>query len=211
MMFLYLDESGDLGFDFFNKRPSRFFTVTVLAVQGIMQQKAIASAIRKTLKRKLRAQKRQELKGSKDSLSVKIYFFNQIIDTDFRLFSLTLNKQRVYENLALKKERVYNFIAQQVLKRVPLQEANMRISLTLDRSKNKKEIKEFNRYLLGQLSGRIDPRIPLDINHLSSVENPMLQAVDLFTWGIYRKYEKKDLRWYNIFRDKIIYEEVYLL
>ena len=33
MLFLYLDESGDLGFDFVNKKPSRYFVVTVLAVQ----------------------------------------------------------------------------------------------------------------------------------------------------------------------------------
>jgi len=27
-MYLYLDESGDLGFDFKNKKPSRFFVIT---------------------------------------------------------------------------------------------------------------------------------------------------------------------------------------
>ncbi|MEK6700308.1 MAG: hypothetical protein AABZ10_14850 [Nitrospirota bacterium] len=34
MLYLYLDESGDLGFDFFAKKPSKYFTVTVLAVSG---------------------------------------------------------------------------------------------------------------------------------------------------------------------------------
>lgn len=28
-MYLYLDESGDLGFDFENKKPSRFFVITI--------------------------------------------------------------------------------------------------------------------------------------------------------------------------------------
>lgn len=30
MWYLYLDESGDLGFDFVNKKPSKFFTVSIL-------------------------------------------------------------------------------------------------------------------------------------------------------------------------------------
>jgi len=34
MWYLYLDESGDLGFDFINKKPSKFFTVTILAIRG---------------------------------------------------------------------------------------------------------------------------------------------------------------------------------
>lgn len=32
MWFLYLDESGDLGFDLVNKKSSKFFTVAILAV-----------------------------------------------------------------------------------------------------------------------------------------------------------------------------------
>ncbi len=34
MLYLYLDESGDLGFNFVNRKPSRDFTATVLAVKG---------------------------------------------------------------------------------------------------------------------------------------------------------------------------------
>ncbi len=34
MWYLYLDESGDLGFDFVNKKPSKFFTITILVIKG---------------------------------------------------------------------------------------------------------------------------------------------------------------------------------
>lgn len=40
MLYLYLDESGDLGFDFFAKKPSRFFTVTILAIKGVENNRA---------------------------------------------------------------------------------------------------------------------------------------------------------------------------
>jgi len=39
MWFLYLDESGDLGFDFVNRKPSKFFTITILAIKGIDNEK----------------------------------------------------------------------------------------------------------------------------------------------------------------------------
>jgi hypothetical protein len=53
MWYLYLDESGDLGFDFVNKHPSKFFTVTILATKGQANNKAIIKAVKKTLARKL--------------------------------------------------------------------------------------------------------------------------------------------------------------
>jgi hypothetical protein len=33
--------------------------------------------------------------------------------------------------------------------------------------------------------------------------------VDLFCWGIYRKYERKDEEWYAIFKHTIVFEEIY--
>ncbi len=35
MLYLYLDESGDLGFDFFTKKPSKFFTITIMMMKEI--------------------------------------------------------------------------------------------------------------------------------------------------------------------------------
>jgi hypothetical protein len=61
-----------------------------------------------------------------------------------------------------------------------------------------------------QVSSRLDPRVPLQISHLYSHEDRLLQAVDMFAWGIFRRYEREDLRWYEIFKDKIAYDELHL-
>lgn len=37
-----------------------------------------------------------------------------------------------------------------------------------------------------------------------------LQAVDLFSWGIFRKYENGDYGWYTIYWHKIRFETEYL-
>jgi hypothetical protein len=64
------------------------------------------------------------------------------------------------------------------------------------------------------LKNQIEALLPLNtaliVEHLKSEESTGLQAVDLFCWGIARKYERNDLRWYDVFRHKIMYETQYL-
>jgi hypothetical protein len=181
-----------------------------MLVQGMDNRKKIAKAVKRTLQNKSPKQKRAELKGSKQSIQVKKYFYRHIDSVPFELYSLTLNKRRVYDYLSQKRDRVYNFIARKVLDVIPFATASVRVSLVIDRSKSKKEIKEFDDYLIRQLSGRIEPRIPLDIDHHLSHEDLPLQAVDLFSWGIFRKYEKGDSEWFDIFKGKIKYDDIYL-
>lgn len=83
MWYLHLDESGDLGFDFVNKKPSKFFTVCILAISQRDSSFKIGQAVKKTLRRKLNKPKKcqvYELKGSSSTLEVKQYFWNQIKD-----------------------------------------------------------------------------------------------------------------------------------
>lgn len=67
MLHLYLDESGDLGFNFAEKKSSKFFTITILAVDGFEANRKMIAAVRKTLKRKLNLRNKNkihELKGT---------------------------------------------------------------------------------------------------------------------------------------------------
>ena len=210
MWFLYLDESGDLGFDFFTRRPSHFFTVCILAVQGVEHNRRILSAVKKTIRRKLSRGVRPELKGAHTSLAVKRHFYKQVAGVLFDIYAMTLNKRRVYDELARRKDRVYNFIARQVLDRIPVEDATTRVQLIIDRSKSKREIADFNGYIARQLQGRLDPRVPLDMYHHRSTENLGLQAADLFSWGTFRKHERNDTTWFDLFKPKVRHDGRYL-
>ena len=210
MWYLYLDESGDLGFDFVNKKPSKFFTVLVLATDRENNRKIIKAA-KITLRRKFKKkQQAEELKGSKCPLDVKKYFYGQIKNVDFSLYAITLNKIRVYEKLRKDKERVYNFIARLVLDKIILGGAALKVEIIVDKSKTKQNIFEFNQYILREIKSKFNPDVPLNVYHLDSKQNLGLQAADLFCWGIFRKYEKKDIFWYEAFKEKIIFDEQYL-
>lgn len=205
MWWIYLDESGDLGFDFVNKKPSKYFTVCLIVLTDRNKHILIRNGVRKTLARKLnkpRKSKTHEIKGINTSIEVKKYFFKLIANVPFGIYALTLNKRRVYEPLTRDKERIYNWIARMVIEKIPFEKATERIQIVLDKSKGKPEIAEFNRYIKTQIKGRINPEVPLNIDHLASIEDQVLQAVDLFNWGIFRKYERRDEEWYKVFRKK---------
>ncbi len=210
MWWVYLDESGDLGFDFITKSPSKVFTITLLLVREQEHNRSILNATKKTIKRKLPNRPNVELKGRNTSLEIKQYFYNLVQSVPFEIYSLTLNKRRVYDYLQNRKDRLYNYLAGRVIQKLPLGAATTRIQLVVDRCKNCDEIKDFNTYLERQLESRLDPRIPLDISHHPSNENGGLQAVDMFSWGLFRKYERRDEAWWTIFRSKIAFEDMYL-
>ncbi|MBI4831574.1 MAG: DUF3800 domain-containing protein [Candidatus Lindowbacteria bacterium] len=212
MWWLYLDESGDLGFDFVNKRPSRFFTVCVLATNDRNAFKRIGKAVNKTLRKinKRKKTKIQELKGNNTTLESKLHFYRQVENGYFAIYTVTLDKRTVPAAMSDDKSRVYNWIARQALVHIPFHTAESRVQLVMDKCKNKRDISDFNDYIAMQVSSRLDPRVPLQIAHLYSHEDRLLQAVDMFAWGIFRRYEREDLRWYAIFKDKIAYDELHL-
>ncbi|HPD57479.1 MAG TPA: DUF3800 domain-containing protein [Smithellaceae bacterium] len=215
MLYLYLDESGDLGFDFVNKKPSKFFVVTILAVKGNEANRCLINGVKKTLRRKLNPKKKrkrivEEIKGTKTIIDIKEYFYRQISDLEFGIYSIILNKKRVYQYLIKDKSRVYNYIARQVLDRIPYENAQEKIILIIDKSKSKPEIIEFNSYIRRQLESKIDPTVPFYINHADSKENFALQATDLFSYAIFEKYERAREEWFRIIEKKIKYYSVYL-
>ena len=214
MWYLCLDESGDLGFDFVNKKPSKFFTICLLVANDASTYYGIRRAIRKTLRRKVNQggeakHLKEEIKATGTNLGVKRYFYQQVQDLPFELYALTLDKRRQFERLTREKERIYNFIARLVMDHVPFERADNRVQLIVDRSMGRSEILEFNKHIFRQLQGRLSPKIPLHIDHTLSHEEPALQAADLFAWGIFHRYEHGDATWRAVFKAKIRYDELY--
>jgi hypothetical protein len=214
MWFIYLDESGDLGFDFNKKGQSKFFTISILVVKNVQDNRAVINAVKKTLNRKFNQGKKHrrivtELKANRTSMEIKNYFFKQMTEIPFEIFSITLNKKKVSEKIATEKNRVYNFISRMTIEKISFDTTLKRLELIIDKSKNKSQIREFNSYIINQLEAMLDPEIPIDIYHRNSEKDYGLQAADMFSWGIFRKYERFDNEWYKVFRKKVYYDQIY--
>ncbi len=209
--FLYIDESGCLGFN--TSGSSQYFVITLMKLDSRDIQKKVSNAVRRTLKNKFpnkRKDRDLELKGSKTTLSIKKYFLKQMPATGWQIYSVILNKNKVFKHLqtAEGKKRLYNYLAKFLLENVSFEEDIQNVDLYIDKCKNGKEIKECNTYLKAHLA--LPPSAVLNINHVTSHENPSIQAVDLFCWGIARKHHYEETEWYNEFSKNIIFEDIYL-
>lgn len=216
-MIIYLDESGDLGFDFGSKHPSKKFVITLLACETGMVTRRFRTAVRRTLKNKLNRGKRgsrvaQELKGTGTTLAIKQYFYRHSPKRGWKIYTVAVNKERVHGNFQTRtgKKKLYNYISRFLLEKVDLTTPGNAVTLVVDRSKNKDEIADFNQYLANQLDALLPLHVPLTIHHEHSHQNAGLQAVDLFCWGIFRKYERGDQEWYREYSGRIAFETEYL-
>jgi len=212
--FLYLDESGDLGFDSSKPGRSNYFTICILAIRTPTRHKAILNAAKKTFRRKVNHKTKgkgvvQELKGSKTSIGVKTFFFNQIAGVHFGVYALTLEKSKLYEKLQKEKDRTYNYLSRLLLDELPFEAADTTVDLFIDKSKSQKEISNFNSYISRQLKQRLPAQVLLRISHGDSCSLLGLQAADLFSHGIFRKYERNDLEWFDVFKGKVRYETLF--
>jgi hypothetical protein len=58
-MFIYLDESGDLGFNFNKQKTTKKFVITLLVCNSEAARKEFSKAVRRTLKNKLNRKKKK--------------------------------------------------------------------------------------------------------------------------------------------------------
>ncbi len=210
-MIVYLDESGDLGFDFNKQGTSKYFVITVLVCKTRHCDRAVQKAVKRTLRNKMSASA-EELKGVNTTLFIKQYFLKQIKETDWAIYSVILNKPRVNIELQNKtgKKKLYNYLSRVLIEQITFPKDIPTLTLVVDKMKNKKDIEDFNLYLENQLIAHLPLNCVFYPYHKDSKEHAGLQAVDLFCWGIFRKHMTRDESWYQCYKHKINYETVYL-
>jgi hypothetical protein len=214
MLYLYLDESGDLGFDF-KRKSSKHFTITILCFTGTETNRALGYAVKKTLARKLNPRNHrkivyEELKYTNTTLETKKYLYRQIQRMDFSLYAITLSKQKVLYYANENKARLYNYVTKLVLDKIPVENASGGIEFIIDKSKERTAIARFDSYIRQNLQTRLTTKTQLNISQKNSKEQQGLQIADMFCGGIFQKYEQNKTDWFNIFKEKITFAQEYL-
>ena len=212
MSYIFLDESGDLGFDF-AKESSTHFVITLLVCEDKKAFNSFKAAVKHTIKRKLKRKRQvdlKELKSTQTLLSVKKYFLDNLRKQEnqaWHIYSIILDKKDLLKKLGVipEQHRLYNLLSKVILAQVDfsLHSNDGSVCLIVDASKGKKQRIVFNQYLKSNIELLLDIGIKFSINHEKSHNNAGLQAVDLFCAGFSRKYSYSDLSWYNLFKDKI--------
>ena len=214
-MYIFLDESGDLGFDLDKKNSSTYFCITLLVCYNKNTFFSFKSAIKRTLLTKFNSKTKKniisELKGTGTTLSVKQHFYNQLIkqpNQDWEIYCIIVDKLSMYKQLngSIESQRLYNLLSREIIERVDFSNLSDHVNLIVDKCKGKRERAVFDYYLKTNLESKLPINVTLNIFHELSHNNAGLQAVDLFCHGVLRKHTLSEVGWYSTFSDKIIEE-----
>lgn len=214
-LIIYLDESGDLGFDFNTAKTCQYFVIALLICYDDAANANTLRSVRNTLKNKV-SKNINELKGASLALPIKKYFLNQMRKHSRWYLSAAIADKKSWvrnhqanHNHALKKKALYDEIARRVFSQLTDIDRATHIDIVIDRSKNKDEITEFDAAVIAAVRDRINKKAYLNIRHSNSQEELGLQAVDIFCSGFGRKYEKNDIVWYSEFSDRVMSETMH--
>ena len=139
-------------------------------MKDVDSNKALKKEVDTTLKRKINNKKKKkriasEIKGSKTTLEIRKYLYARIQNLDFEIYSITFQKKNVRESLKNNKARLYNYFVRQLIDRVDLSFASRKLTIVLDKSKNKEQIKDCNEYLIRNIEAKIPLEVEIDILH----------------------------------------------
>ena len=207
MAYIFLDESGDLGFDFSKKRTSKYFIITCLLVNN---KRVIEKTVAKT-----HSELRKKFKKSSGVLHcyherpiIRIRLLKRLSRKDCVIMCIYLNKLKVYTKLQNEKEVLYNYVTNILLDRVctkKLIDISKSVILVASRKETNKFLNlNFKTYL--ENSSKNNHNLDLSIEIKTPFEEKSLQAVDFVSWAIFRKMQYGDESYYNLIKQKIAEE-----
>ncbi len=206
MAFIFLDESGDLGF---SKGSSRWFLFTIVFCPNKRKLEKVIKKVHKSLRKK--HNNVSELHAyHADDITRKRVLKLLAEFPDLHVFCVVLNKKKVYTDLQNQKNYLYNYTANILLARLhnhDIIDINEHFDMYIDRKDTNKNLRRnFESYLKNSLKDKRSGKI--DITLSASHEEKALQAVDFISWAIFRKYERSDYEYYEIIKNKVIEENL---
>lgn len=205
-MYLFLDESGDLGF---NKNSSKWFLFTLVIVDDPRKLERVIKKARKTLNKKHK-KKFTELHAYHCDSITRTRVLKSLARENISVITTVLNKQKVYVDLRNQKNYLYNFTANIILDRLintRLIDGEKHLSLVVDRKDTKKHLRDnFISYITEAMKQRRAGSFEMSL--AASHDEKGLQAVDFISWAIFRKYERGDFEFYEIVKNNIVDERL---
>ncbi len=208
MPYIFLDESGDLGFHTNKKGTSKFFVVTLLFIPD--NKRMIEKIVQKTHGELSRSLKRRVsvLHAANEKPLTRKRLLKRLTEKDCFIMTIYLDKRKVFTDMQDEKHVLYNYIANILLNRVydgTVVSPSKSIELIASRRETNKFLNEnFKNYFKQKIGAK-----QLGITKVSIKipgEEKSLQAVDFVSWAIFRKYENNDDTYYKIVKNKIIEE-----
>lgn len=207
MAYVFLDESGDLGF---SDKSSQWFMFTIAITSNPRLLEKVVRKVWGPLKRKHK--KLGELHAfHQDEITRKRVLKLLLEIEDLKILTVILDKEKVYVDLRNQKNYLYNYTANVLLEILhdskDILKDDEPLHIFIDRKDTKKTVREnFISLLMESMKRKRKAHVSIVLH--SSHENKSLQAVDFISWAIFRKYERGDEKYYDIIKKKIVMERL---
>lgn len=205
--YIFLDESGDLGFNP-KKKNSQFFIITVIFTKDKKLLEKAVKKIHKGLRKKVKKLSGGILHAYKEKPITRKRLLRSIVSNDCKLMAIYLNKTKVYTKLQNEKHVLYNYVVNILLDRIMTKkhlDKTKPITLIAAKRETTKFLNEnFKDYLQKQIKEKHKSTLTILIKNPS--EEKSLQATDFVSWAFFRKYEQKDEEYYRIIKACVVEE-----
>ena len=207
--YIFLDESGDLGFDFSKSKTSKYF---VIACMFIQDKSAAEKIIKKTFSGFTKTQVKSHhgtLHAFKETPRTRLMVLNGIAAQNISAICIYLNKSQVYTQLQDEKHVLYNYVTNILLDRTftkKLLPLNNSITLVAAKRETNKFLNDsFTEYLQQQSKSKHGVTMKVEIK--TTTEAKCLQLADMVSWSFFRKYEHGDPSYIEVIKHKVIEED----
>ncbi|MFH0815425.1 MAG: DUF3800 domain-containing protein [Methanobacteriota archaeon] len=201
-LYVFVDESGDLGF---SERSTRHFVMCAVATENPIRLSRIVKKVRsKNLGTGLRDL--PELKFHQSRESTRKCLLDLLASEDVNIWYVSLDKRSMIGAPPERQNEMYNYLAGFIVERM-IKQRSRRIVLCLDRCMSKANRTRFDARVskkkesVSESLGKLPTTLSID--HVASESVPGVQVADFVAGAIYAKYEHGDSRYYDIIESKI--------
>jgi len=205
MSYIFLDESGDLGFSF-DKGSSRYFVVVAVVVDNKRQLEKIVRRVHDGLVKKYRVI--GTLHACKEKDSTIISMLKRLNESSLHIFAAIFNKAMIFNHQRSNINTLYNSMVCLLLNRVVIDHSDVMgdnlIVVASRRSTSRYINNEFELYMTKYLVSKNVQKFNIKI--ATPTNEKSLQVADFVSWAIYRRHEFNDDTFYSIIEPQIVDE-----
>jgi len=198
-VYVYLDESGDLGF---GEGGTGYFTIAFVVMEDPVPFRRCVKAV----KTKHDIPRNVELKGNTTRAVIKKDLLNKFLKLDIEVHAITVKKKNVEPKLRRDTNILYNYmVGLSLVERILQEPAGAKVIVDVDRRitsiTSGSRFNEYLKYKIWYEKERQD--VDLEINHLDSHTAYAIQGIDVICNSIFRKYNSNNYALFNIIQDKV--------
>jgi len=198
-MYIYLDESGDLGF---GGGGTEYFTIAFIILEDPVPFKRCI----KRIKEKYNIPQNVELKGNNTRNSIKRDLLQRLCRLNTEIHAITVKKENVNEKLRSDTNILYNYmVGLSLVERVLREPRNSNIVIQVDRRITSVtsgfRFKDYLKLKIWYEAERRD--LNMNIHELESHKSYAIQGIDIICNSVFRKYSVRDYSLFNIIASKV--------